>query len=123
MQKLNHMQDPEFEKTVRQKMEELNFSPPEGLWGKVELEIKSNPRSKRILFWFLPIFLLLLAAGTYTLLRVNNRKINQLIASGSSAKRFSAKSSSVRELPRAIQSEKRQVASKKNPVDIKTYSS
>jgi len=65
MLKPNHMQDPEFEKIVRQKMEELNFNPPEALWKNVALGIQDKKRSRRPLFW--PIFLLGLglAGGFY----------------------------------------------------------
>jgi len=50
MKKTDHMQDPEFEKQVQKKMEELNFSPSVSVWKNVEKGIKKDRKRNRGLF-------------------------------------------------------------------------
>src|ERR1700730_16200830 len=50
MKKTDHMQDPEFEKQVQKKMEELNFSPSVSVWKIVEKGIKKDRKRNRGLF-------------------------------------------------------------------------
>ena len=52
-----------FEKDVRQKMDELKLSPSAALWERVEVEIKEEKRNRRVIFWLLPIGLLLFSGG------------------------------------------------------------
>jgi hypothetical protein len=58
------MRDPEFEKHVQKKLEELEFDPSANVWKKVEEEIKKDKKRRIPLLW---IFLLsgLLLSGTY----------------------------------------------------------
>jgi Outer membrane protein beta-barrel domain len=112
------MQDPEFEKIVRQKMEELNFRPPEVIWGKVELEIKDNQRSKRILFWFLLFSGLLIAGGAFTLINGKSWITNQFVVSGKAVVKLSVVSSNNREILSSNPKNKLQQINKKKSVDI-----
>ena len=64
MQKQNRMQDPEFEKQVRQKMDELKFSPSDAVWSNVEKEIKKD-RRKRPLLWLFLFLIIALSGGYY----------------------------------------------------------
>ena len=52
----------EFEKQVRQKMNELDFVPAEPVWTKIEEQIRSKKEKKRMIFW-LPVVALLLGGG------------------------------------------------------------
>jgi hypothetical protein len=63
------MHDPEFEKKVQQKMEELEFSPSEAVWTNLERRINTDKKRRLPLFWlfFLP-GLLLGAGGAYIVL-------------------------------------------------------
>jgi hypothetical protein len=56
----------EFEKQVRQKMEELNFVPTEPVWEKIEAQIREKKDRKTIIFW-LPLLALLLCGGWWWL--------------------------------------------------------
>lgn len=56
------MQENEFEKQIRQKMQELTVAPGEEIWKNVFSEIKKEKRKKRA-FIFLFAFALLLAGG------------------------------------------------------------
>jgi hypothetical protein len=63
------MHDPKFEKEVQQKMEELLFTPSEGVWSRVESKIRKK-RERRLapVFWmFLTGALVVGAAGIYFL--------------------------------------------------------
>jgi hypothetical protein len=71
MQKRNRMQDPEFEKIVRQKMEELQFEPQASLWERVGEEIRQEKRSRRPLAWIFLFLGLVLAAGAFYRLKTN----------------------------------------------------
>src|SRR5580693_8136326 len=64
------MHDPEFEKQVQEKMKELEFAPPAGLWKKLEEELKKEKKRKIPLFWFFLLggSLLLLVGGYEVLL-------------------------------------------------------
>ena len=72
------MHDPEFEKHVQKKLEELEFNPSENVWKKVEEEIKKDKKRRIPLLW---IFLLggLLLGGTYWIFsaRKNTNTISQ----------------------------------------------
>jgi hypothetical protein len=72
MQKQNHMHDPEFEKQMRQRMEELKFSPSETVWANLEKEIAKDKRRKRPLLWFSFFLVIALAGSFYFLLNTNN---------------------------------------------------
>jgi hypothetical protein len=58
------MQEQNFEKQVRQKMEELSLTPSEPVWKKVELQIREKRDRRRLLFW-LPLTALLLTGGIW----------------------------------------------------------
>jgi len=68
MQKQNHMHDPEFEKQVRQRMEELKFSPSESVWSNLEKEITKDKSRKKPLLWFAFFLVTALAGSFYFLL-------------------------------------------------------
>ncbi len=73
------MRENNFEKQVRQKMDELRLNPPDELWQKVSMAItkrKSGRRLSAILF----LFLLLISSGVFiTWHQINNSKINNNI--------------------------------------------
>lgn len=48
----------EFEKQVKQRMEELKLVPSEPVWQKVELQIRKEKDRQRVLFW-IPLFALI----------------------------------------------------------------
>jgi hypothetical protein len=54
------MQQSEFEKRVREKMDELNFTPSPPVWPHIEKQIRQKKDRRRLLAW---IFLLALALG------------------------------------------------------------
>lgn len=61
------MYDPKFEKAIQQKMEELEFRPPESVWVNIEKAVVDDRRRKTALFWryLLPAVLAFAAAGLY----------------------------------------------------------
>src|SRR5258708_1302349 len=71
MQKQNHMRDPEFEKHIRQRMEELKFSPSETVWNNLEKEIKKDKNRKKPLLWFSFFLVIGLAGSSYFLMNSN----------------------------------------------------
>jgi hypothetical protein len=54
----------EFEKQVRQKMEELKLVPSEPVWQKVEMQIRKKKDRRRLLLW-IPFLVLLLSGGLW----------------------------------------------------------
>jgi Outer membrane protein beta-barrel domain len=67
------MHDPEFEKHVQEKMEELQFNPSGEVWTKVEQEIKKEKR-RRPLLWIFLLSGVLLGAG-YWLVATGNKQL------------------------------------------------
>jgi hypothetical protein len=67
------MHDPEFEKHVQKKMDELKFDPSGEVWTKVEQEIKKEKR-RRPLLWIFLLSGLLLGAG-YLLVATGNKQL------------------------------------------------
>jgi hypothetical protein len=59
--KLLYMQEQNFEKQVRQKMEALSMSPSAPVWMKVEEEIRQKKQRRRIIFFWLTPALILVA--------------------------------------------------------------
>jgi len=61
------MYDPKFEKAIQQKMEELEFRPPESVWVNIEKAVEVKRRRKTAFFWryVLPAVLVVAAAGLY----------------------------------------------------------
>jgi hypothetical protein len=61
------MYDPKFEKAIQQKMEELEFRPPESLWVNIERAVVVDRRRRIGFFWryLLPAVLVVAAAGLY----------------------------------------------------------
>ncbi len=62
------MHDPEFEKNIQKKMEELDFNPPESVWDKVALEIQKDKKRRRPIIWFFLFLGLALAGSIYYML-------------------------------------------------------
>ena len=58
------MSDHEFEKKVKQQLDELKFRPSQTVWTGVEKKIRGDKRRRRALLW-LPLLFLGLAAGGY----------------------------------------------------------
>src|SRR5215213_4098222 len=82
------MQEPNFEKQVRQKMEELSFTPSEPVWQKVEEQIRKKKERRRVFFWILPFALL---GGIYFYL--SNKNVIQLSNEKSSIRKIDQPSS------------------------------
>ena len=61
------MYDPKFEKAIQQKMEELEFRPPESVWVNIEKAVVDKRRRKTAFLWryLLPAVLAVAAAGVY----------------------------------------------------------
>src|SRR5882724_1523225 len=57
-------EDPEFEKQIRQRMEELKFSPSKTVWDNLEKEIAKDKRRRRPLLW-LSFFVVIGLAGAF----------------------------------------------------------
>ncbi|HUQ96463.1 MAG TPA: outer membrane beta-barrel protein [Chitinophagaceae bacterium] len=51
------MQENNFEKAVRQKLDDLHLAPTEPVWQHIEATLKKK-KDRRFLFWLLPVFLL-----------------------------------------------------------------
>ncbi len=49
------MQEQNFEKQVRRKMDELSLSPSAPVWNKVEEQIRKKKDRRRIVLWLLPL--------------------------------------------------------------------
>jgi len=81
-------EDPEFEKQIRQRMEELKFSPSKTVWDNLEKEITKEKRRRRPLLWF-SSFLALCVAGYFLL----NTNYNRHDGSMSAARETGATSS------------------------------
>ena len=59
------MREEEFEKRVRDKMEQLGFDPSESVWIGVDKEINKEKKRRMPLFWLFFASGLLLAGGAY----------------------------------------------------------
>lgn len=75
------MQEQNFEKQVRQKMEELSLTPSDPVWKKVEEQIRKKRDRRRLLFW-LPLTVLLLSGGMW-LVNNNIRDYNTIAGTNS----------------------------------------
>lgn len=58
------MPDNPFEHEAKQKLDELNFTPSDAVWQKVEAQIKKDKNRRRLLIW-LPLFCVLMGAGCW----------------------------------------------------------
>ncbi|MBS1599570.1 MAG: PorT family protein [Bacteroidetes bacterium] len=67
-------EDPEFEKRIRQRMEELKFSPSATVWDNLEKEIKKDKSRRRPLIWF--SFFLALGVGGFFYFSSNKENNN-----------------------------------------------
>jgi len=59
------MREDEFEKRVREKMEQLGFEPSESVWAGVDKEISKGKKRRVPFFWLIFVSGLLLAGGAY----------------------------------------------------------
>jgi hypothetical protein len=66
------MRENEFEKQVREKMEQLGFDPSEVVWASVNKEIKNEKKRRMPLFWLFFVSGLLLAGGVYYFVQNKN---------------------------------------------------
>jgi len=68
------MQANEFEKEVKERMDELQLYPSAGVWPEVEKRIRKEKKRRWVIFWWLLPLLLAGGAGTWYLLNNKNRK-------------------------------------------------
>ncbi|HEY2348542.1 MAG TPA: outer membrane beta-barrel protein [Puia sp.] len=66
------MRENEFEKQVREKMEQLGFAPGESVWDGVDREIKNEKKRRIPLFWLFFVPGLLLAGSAYYFISNSN---------------------------------------------------
>ncbi|RYY29589.1 MAG: hypothetical protein EOO04_07065 [Chitinophagaceae bacterium] len=66
------MSDHDFERQVRQKMDELKFRPSNAVWQGVQERIRSERPRRRVVIW-LPVLLALLGTGGYLFLNRDAR--------------------------------------------------
>jgi len=59
------MRENEFEKQVREKMDQLGFDPPDTVWNAVDKEINKEKKRRIPLFWLFFLPALLMAGGAY----------------------------------------------------------
>jgi hypothetical protein len=69
------MQEQNFEKQVKQKLEELSVAPSAPVWMKVEEQIRQKRSKRRIFFWIFPLGILLAGGIVYSLTRYNNQPV------------------------------------------------
>lgn len=69
------MQEQNFEKQVKQKMEELSVAPSAPVWMKVEEKIRQKRSKRRIIFWIFPLGILLAGGIVFSLTRFNNKPV------------------------------------------------
>jgi hypothetical protein len=81
------MQEQNFEKQVKEKMEELSVAPSAPVWMKVEEQIRQKRSRRRIFFWLFPIGFLLAGLITWSVINNNdnpvvnrNSKVNESIS-------------------------------------------
>src|SRR5206468_10848868 len=69
----------EFEKQVRQKMEELDFVPSSPVWEKIEVQIRNKKDRRRLILW-LPLLTLMISGGIWWMQsnqKVSSREVSQ----------------------------------------------
>src|SRR5215471_15276579 len=74
---MNRMQDPEFERQVREEMNELRFSPSESVWTRVVKDLNKDKQRGRPFFWYLLLIGIGLAAGGYLILTQEGKRIHE----------------------------------------------
>lgn len=60
-----------FEKGVREKMDELKFEPSEPVWQNIEKQIRNKKDRRRLIFW-IPLLILLLSGGVWLIYNTGN---------------------------------------------------
>lgn len=86
------MHENNFEKRVREKMDDLGFDPSDAVWAAVDKEINKEKKRRRPLFWIFFFSGLVLAGGGFYLTAVNhhsNKIINPEIPRGAEIKKES----------------------------------
>jgi hypothetical protein len=73
---MNRMSDHEFEKQVQARMEHLKMRPSGAVWTEVEKHIRKDKRRRRMILW-LPVFLLLMGAGGYMVMKNTQQTTKQ----------------------------------------------
>lgn len=74
------MQERNFEKQVRDKMDELSFVPSRPVWEKVEVQIKRKKEKRRIMFWLLPLIFVSSGLGWWLLSGTDPKLSNESIS-------------------------------------------
>jgi hypothetical protein len=64
------MHENDFEKQVREKMDQLQFDPSDAVWANVDKEINKDKRRRLPLFWLVfPLALIMAGGGYYFLVK------------------------------------------------------
>ncbi len=100
------MQDPNFERQVQQKMEELSFSPPDAVWVKVDAEINKDRKRRKPFLWLFLFLGLSLAGGAYLIFPYTKKPVLS-----------ESKSPAIRIAPEVKEGTKKQSATK-TPTEI-----
>ena len=58
------MQEQNFEKQVRQKMEELSLTPSEPVWKNIDAQVRKKRDRRRLFFW-LPLVAFVIGGGLW----------------------------------------------------------
>ena len=66
------MRENEFEKQVREKMDQLGFDPSENVWAVVNKEINPEKKRRRLFFWIFVCSVFMLAGGGYYFFKAGN---------------------------------------------------
>jgi hypothetical protein len=69
------MQEQNFEKQVKQKMEELSVAPSAPVWMKVEEQIRQKRDRRRLFFWLFPIGFLFAGLVTFSVIRFSDNNV------------------------------------------------
>src|SRR5215203_5245286 len=72
------MQEQNFERQVKQKMEELSLTPSEPVWRKVEEQIRKKRDRRRFFFW-LPLTVLVITGGVWFLSGIKSNNTSTAI--------------------------------------------
>jgi hypothetical protein len=72
------MHEHKFERSVQEKMEGLRLEPSAPVWLEVEAEIRKDRRKRRIIFWILPLALVLAGGSAWLLAGSKNKGTNPI---------------------------------------------
>jgi len=123
------MQANEFEKGVKQKMDELRFNPSAPVWTNIEKQIRRKKDRRRAIFW-LPLLALLLAGGIWwvnlpesSTISMSQNKDQTVIKNGpvlSKKQEPDEKNPEIKKLPEQIPATTTIIVEKKSSISNKT---